>query len=202
MANEYCTVDDVVALVGDDDARRNALSTIITDVSRSIDRECRRVFFSVQDARLYDWPERGVLRLRDDLISVTSITTNAGQSLTASDVHLRPQGGPPFFEIVPATGVTFQYETTPLDAITVLGTWGYQTTVPYPIRMAAKLWAADIYARAETPAMNKMSSGEINFMLIPAVDKPPAAAMTYIKKFIKRRVYAVSTASRNVSVLG
>lgn len=201
MANEYCSVDDVVAFTGDDDARRNALATIVEAVSRGIDRECRRTFYTVQATRLYDWPDRGYLRLRDDLLSVLSITTNSGQSLDSTDISLRPLGGPPYFEIVPVSGVSFEYDGTPFGAISVTGSWGYQTTVPADIKLAAIIWAAYTYAKADVPALQKVSSGDINFIMTPDEDKPPAPAWARMKKFVKTRIAVASTTGQNVTVL-
>jgi hypothetical protein len=201
MSNEYCRVDDVVQHIDDADARRNVLAIIIEGVSREIDRFCRRRFYVAQEARFYDWPATGVIRLRDDLVSLVSITTNAGQTLSSTDVHLRPQSGPPYMQINPAQGITFEYETTIYDAIVVTASWGYQATVPPPIRMATIVWSADIYARSDIQAMQKVSSGEIDFSLIAPVETPPVAVLPWLKSFVKRRISVVSSTERNATVL-
>jgi septum formation topological specificity factor MinE len=195
----YCTVEDVLTLLQADAGAvsYDLLNILVEEASRSIDKYCRRSFEVIAAERLYDWPSDGVLRFRQDLLSVVSITTNADQEYDHTEVHLKPQGGPPFLSLVPIYSKPFRYSGTPVDAIRVTGQWGYAESVPEPVRVAAMLWVADAYARSDVPAMSSVTSGEIKSVMLPELDKPPLQAQARLNRYVRRTILSAEIGSPN-----
>lgn len=194
---DYCTVAEVKEYAQDQEMNDGLIIRLIPSISRMIDRFCRRSFAATAATEVYDWPETGVIRLRKDLISVTAVTTNAGQTFTANQVRLRPQGGPPYFtlQLKSELGYTFSYGTTPYDAVEIAGSWGYRATVPDEIRLAAKIWVTETYVRSDARGLDKVGGGAIEASLTKLTDKPPADVEFLLKHF--RKVLILSTGEGN-----
>lgn len=136
--NEYCTLDDLRAYRGleigetDDD---NLLRGLCTRASRIFDQLCRgRVFYPRSETRYYDHPDCDDtwLRLDDDLLSVTTFTTNnTSTSISASDYYLmcgRTYNLTPYDRIVlksDGSQPNLLYSGTPQKANAITGIWGY-----------------------------------------------------------------------------
>lgn len=119
--------------------------------TRLIEIECKRSFIPYVDSKSYDHPGRSnggllidrvipddsFLMLFDDLLELSTLTTNnGGITITSSDYHLvkaTPQRfiyTPPYnaIQLDPdGTYTYFQYTDTPYKANAVTGTWGYHT---------------------------------------------------------------------------
>jgi len=171
----------------DDDMLEELVEALIPAVSRAIDRVCRRKFFTVEDVRLYDWQDGNQLRLRDDLISLNSVTTNANQMFVADTLVLDPRSGPPYMRIGVRSGMgaRFAYTVSYTEAISVDGVWGYQPVLPVEIDLSCKAWVSDIYAGSDTRGMESMSGGGIRASLRKLEEGPPPDVKGWLSSFIK-----------------
>ena len=95
----YCTVKEVREFNQDPDMDAGVLRLLVDPIAQAIDKYCRRTFDTATASRSYDMHDTKSIRLRDDLISLTSVTTNAGQTFTSAELTLRPKAGPPFARI-------------------------------------------------------------------------------------------------------
>lgn len=116
---------------GDDDKLRRW----ITRGSRAIDALARgRRFYPWLETRYYNHPADlgGVLRLDNDLLEVSNLTTDNGdETIPATDYYLK-QGNhynqTPYDRIelkMDSEHTSFEYSSTPQKANAVTGTWGY-----------------------------------------------------------------------------
>lgn len=120
----------------------NILAELCLEASRDFERMCSgRVFYPYKNTRYYDHPsQRGheytTIILKDDLLQVTSFTTNNGATtVPAGDFFLRtgPRGfweHPPYDRIELEYGSTgystgLNWSSTPQRANTIAGFWGY-----------------------------------------------------------------------------
>jgi uncharacterized Zn-binding protein involved in type VI secretion len=135
----YCTFEDVAAAT---DIHASAQSTkrtleAIDSVSRDIEYLTGlRKFYPTVATRYYDWPSHRqtgpswMLRLDDDLLSLTSLTAG-GTTIDTGDVFLEPdRTGPPYtrVEIDLSTSAVFDSGDTHQRAIVVVGVWGQCNT--------------------------------------------------------------------------
>ena len=169
----YTTLDSVRIFNQDDEMPEGLVISLIKGVSRAIDAYCRRVFYTVAEDRLYDWTSQQPMRLRDDIISLTSLATNAGQLLVSGDYALNPRMGPPFSRVEFNRGIALRYTSSPLLALTLTGVWGYKFTVPDDIELACKAWVSDIFATSDSRGMDSMSGGGIRAAMTKVSKGPP-----------------------------
>jgi len=132
--NTYTTLDTVrkyltlgSADAGDDE---NILG-LINRASRAIDKYTRRHFFPTSATRFYSHDESQRIKLDEDLLSLTTLKTQNGESTLASGVLLLMTGDewntPPYDRIVinESAGCTLTYSGTPQKSNEVSGLWGY-----------------------------------------------------------------------------
>jgi hypothetical protein len=135
--NEYIQYADLKPLIGlqagdtdDDDLIRG----ICTRASRMLDGACFRRFYPRVETRYFDHPRYDVtvLKLDDDLLEVTTFTTNnTGTSISASDYFLMCGG---VYGVLPYDRIALKrdgsqpnllYSGTVQQANAVTGIWGY-----------------------------------------------------------------------------
>jgi hypothetical protein len=127
------------------DAKETARNDVLVDraieaASRSVEGFLRRTFAPTLATRYFDWPNEQYARpwrlwlTRDDLISVTSITSG-GTTISSSDYFLEPNvSGPPYdrVEIDLASSAAYSGGSTHQRSVAITGLWGYtndETTV-------------------------------------------------------------------------
>lgn len=130
----YCWREDVADVldVAASPLAYRAIDRAIGSASREVEGLLRRRFYPEIDTRLFDWPQTDSrpwrLWLRQyELISLTSLTAG-GDVIPTSAVDLRPEGGPPFYEIQVEldSGYALHSGATWQDAIAVEGLYGYR----------------------------------------------------------------------------
>lgn len=193
MTTDYTDLEAVRRFNLDDDMAEDLVTALITAVSRAIDKHCRRVFYTVTAGRVYDWEATNQLRLRDDLVSLTSVTTSAGQTLTTVELTVEPRSGPPYsrIRVKDGLGVSIRYATTRSEALTVTGVWGYKAAVPDLIALACQAWVSEIYAQADTRGMESMSGGGIRASMRKLEEGPPPDVKGWLSTFVKPTRIAV-----------
>lgn len=120
----------------------NVLAELCIEASREFESMCgQRIFYPYLDTKYFDHPDQkghpnSTLLLHDDILQVTSLTTNNGaDTLAAGDFFLRTgargrYGETPYDRIELEYGSTgyatnFQWTDTPQRANAVTGFWGY-----------------------------------------------------------------------------
>lgn len=176
----YCTSASVKQALSDQDMSDTVLALLIPAVCSGIDKYCHRTFEPVTETRAYDLEDTRIVRLRDDLVSITSVTTNAEQTFTAADFLLEPRSGPPYRWLKLKVGKTFYYSGTTEEAISITGAWGYKATVPTEVTLAAKLWAGILYNQMDVLGFESVNGGELSAKLVPLTDAPPAQILALI----------------------
>lgn len=103
----------------------------IEDASRYLDEATGRRFYPRIDTLYYDHDEDYLLRLDDDLLSVTTLTTqNDGQTIASTGYYLMCGGSynaQPYTRIAikRGSGYIFGWSDTPQKANKVVGVWGH-----------------------------------------------------------------------------
>lgn len=118
------------------------LSELITESSREIDDYCKRHFYETYATRRYDaiYPtiDLQTLYLDEDLLAVGTITNGNGDIIPNGSVVLYPANESPKYAIRALPNTTWQYTQNWEQAISIEGTWGFNTgtTPPAPIQRA------------------------------------------------------------------
>ena len=197
---EYTDLAQVRTFNQDEDMLEDLVMFLIPAVSRAIDRLCRRVFFTTQAMRIYDWQDNHTVRLRDDLVALTTILTNTGQTFTANDFVLTPYEGPPYARLVAREGLgsSLVYQATRTAALQVNGLWGYQMTLPPEVGLACTAWVSDIYAQSDTRGLESMSGGGVRAAMRKLEEGPPPDVKGWLTPFFKPTRLAVLSSTGRV----
>lgn len=169
----YATTEEIKAFAQNPDMTDNVLYLLIGPVSEAIDAWCRRSFAPVTRSVALNYQASTLLRVEREIVSVTEITTNAGQTFTDADVVLEPTSGPPYRWIRMKGGRSLQYVDDPLGAITVTGVWGYGLTVPARVQLACMTWVAKLYTLSDVQGVENVqgAGSRASFVTLPA--EPP-----------------------------
>lgn len=139
VLNLYAYRDDIKARLGlEDTIDDGMLDLVLSSVSREIDSFCGRHFFAAVQTRYYQtrYPGNVLLGYGDDLLSVTSLTTDDdgdrtyGTTWTATDYDLEPVNAPyqsppsPFWKLRVAPNGDYCFPTVE-RGVKVTGLWGY-----------------------------------------------------------------------------
>ena len=133
------------------------LTALIAGAVTAIDSYCGRSFAAPSTAatRYFDAvrdtsDDRRTLYLDDDLASVTSIV-NAGTTVATTHYVTEPRNATPYYAIRLnyLADDLWTWQTSPEDAISVTGRWGYATAAPADIQHAAVRLAAYYYAQKD-----------------------------------------------------
>lgn len=146
---DYTAVKQHVGIAAATSTYDDLLAVLVTAVSRAIDGYCRRQFYATTETRYFDYEDSYRLWLDKDLISVTTLTSGGVALTNNTDYYLWPYAGPPYRRIDIKTdgGKLFSYSGTTQRATSIAGSWGYASTPPLPVALAAKLWCAVYIAR-------------------------------------------------------
>lgn len=190
--SDYCTVFEIIELADDTDLNKTVLGLLIPAVSRGIERYCRRRFFSTTAALLHDYNgERpGTIRLRDDLLSYTSVTTTGGDEFDTTDFLVEPTT-PPYARLILKPSRTITYLDTPQQAITVAGNWGYSATTPAEVALVAKLWTLMLYRQVDFVGLDAARIAGISLQIPKATTKLPPELADWLKPFVRHTIGAV-----------
>ncbi len=155
MANEYCTLAEVKSRLNiTDETDDTELFSVIEFVSRWIDRETGREYYSTTATR-YFTPEFYDLLIVDDLLSVTSIKTDDDgddsheTTWSASDYTLLPYNTTSYTTIETTNDGDYTFPVGVKRGVEIVGTWGYAATVPVEIKEATILGAIHVFRHKE-----------------------------------------------------
>lgn len=175
----YVTLAEARAQVGlsesDPATDDSLLGRYIDAAEKFIEGETGFTFTATTATRKYhaiddieDLQDPRILRLGYPLLSVTTLTNGDGNTISSDDYVLLPTNESPKWEIEIKRGAStrWQYSTTPEEAISVAGTWGYSSTCPKDIKEAILQLVNILYKGKDTQLMGTvaiMSNGQLVF---------------------------------------
>lgn len=185
ITNGYCTLEDLkTQLTITDAADDTRLEAVITAVSRLIDTEARRRFYtSPADETRYYTAASSEFVLTDDIVSVTSVATdNAGDGSYATawvstDFQLSPFNasalGMPYTEIRVKRLGSQKFNRCIEAGVKIVGKFGVPTGSPWLeiVREACLIQCARLFKRKDSP-FGIAGTGEFGqlSMLKPTLD--------------------------------
>jgi hypothetical protein len=191
----------IVGRIGADDTSNDDwIDYFIPIVSRMVDDHCHRHFYAITESRTFDFQGYWKMWLRGDLHSITSITCNDGTILSNSpttQLFLRPVNGPPYrwVEINRAIGVGFRYLTTPQNALSVSGVWGYLTKAGAQyaqIGLAVDAWMSYLLVAGDNRGLRSETIGDHTKSFgstFESLEKgPPNEVANILKHFVYRDI--------------
>ena len=197
ITNGYCTEAEFKLYADTSSTGANAtavIEDIIEGVSRFIDGETGRKFYSSTGTRYYSIPDiidydGRELKLDDDLLSITTLTNGDAATIAATEYYLWPRNNTPYSSIIIKEG-SAEYWTYDSDGnteyvITVAGAWGYSATAPHDIRQACLSIAHKAWKRFGENATTDTIITAGGVVITPR-DVPATAARTlrYYKKWL------------------
>jgi hypothetical protein len=174
VTNGYATLVEAKArldIVGD--SQNATIEQMIEAASRQIDGWCGRSFFVETATRTLTASYPDVLELDRDLLTVTSIATDADGSRTyatawaAADYDLGD--GPPY-GLIYTSPVGAQAFPVGRGTVRVTGTWGYAAEVPHAIREACLLLVGRLFKRRDAPFGVAGSADHGQLLTLPGMD--------------------------------
>jgi len=147
IANGYCTEAEF-KLYADTSSTGASATAVIEDiiegVSRFIDGETGRKFYSSTGTRYYSVPDDldnpRLLMLDADLLSITTLTNGDDATIAATEYNFLPKNWTPYYAIKLKEGSsyvwTYDSDGNTEYVISVAGAWGFSATAPHDIRQA------------------------------------------------------------------
>jgi len=152
------------------------LQEAIEDAAAYIDAQTNRHFEAETDTRYFDssardrWDSRLLNLFNDDLLTVTTLTNgdSSATAIAATKYWLVPRNsGPPYHGILLKTDIADYWEWDTDYWVTIVGTWGYSTTVPDDIRRATAVLAAYFYRAKDAALFETTAIVESGAIAIP-----------------------------------
>lgn len=156
ISNGYATLAEFKALlvITSTDATDDAvIENAIEAASRFIDGKTGRRFYAVTETRYFDIPEEGsrLLKLDEDLISITTLTNGDGTVITSSYYNLVPKNSSPYCGVkMKESSIYYWCQDTDgntEDVISIAGSWGFAATAPDDVKEACLQIALAAYKR-------------------------------------------------------
>lgn len=159
ISNGYCTLQDVKSRLDIKDSDNNSeLESVITAVSRWIDRNRNRRIYAATETRYYT-PEFHDYLIIDDLLSVTTLKTddNADDThettWTTSDYNLWPANASaknrPYDQIIITNSGDYSFPVGIINGVEIAGSFGYASTTPPAITEACILATMRVWKRRD-----------------------------------------------------
>lgn len=159
--SSYVTLAEVKAYLGVTSTTDDALlEDFILKAESMVNTRCKRVFVAASDATRYFDAIEDVsadlltLYLDHDLCAITSITNGDGTTVTAGQYVTEPRNDKPYYAIRLRldASISWTYNTTPENAVTVVGRWAYGVSVPDDIRGICTRLAVYLYRQKDNSA--------------------------------------------------
>jgi hypothetical protein len=167
----YCTLEEIKSELNiDDNDEDDIIQRMIIQSKSAIDDYCHRKFDTETATKYYDGDS--VLFI-DDLVSVTTLQLDEDgdgtyeATLATTDYILYPRNEYPktYIKINP-NGNYGGFASDILDGVKIIGTWGYASTVPEPVRRAAIIQTCRYFKRRESAYADVIGSAETGTMTV------------------------------------
>lgn len=184
---EYKLFQNIASTDTDDD---KVIEDLIEGSSRLIDRETGRTFYARTETRYYDVPEERLLRMDDDLLTITTLTNGDAATIASTEYNTVPKNTTPYYGIrlKEASSYYWAYDSdgNTEDVISIAGTWGWAATRPDDINIACLMIAASAYKRRLGESLTSTSTITAAGIVVTPQDIPSGAWRTmnaYRKRF-------------------
>ena len=147
---EFKLWKDIGSTDSDDDA---VIEDCIEAASRYIDRATGRTFYARTETHYFDVPDDGdrLLRLDDDLLTITTLTNGDSTVITSTHYNLVPKNYAPYYGIKLKAASTYYWTMDSSgnveDVISLAGTWGFSATAPDDIKDYCLALANNLYQK-------------------------------------------------------
>jgi len=189
ITNGYATLAEIKTWLGitgsTDDTR---LELAIEAASRAIDMECSRQFYATTATRYFKATAPLRVDLDDDLLAITSISTDTTglrtySALLVSDYELEPDVAP-YRQVYIAPGSSRSFPLDERRGVQVIGDWGYCATgsQPQAINRACLLLATRYFKRKDAP-FGVLGTPELGFMRVTAKDPEVRALLQPYRRY-------------------
>jgi len=151
------------------------LAQLVDRAERQIDRFCGRVFRAPTTAatRYFDAErdtsdDRRTLYLDEDLVVIGTMY-NAGALVPSTHYVPEPRNETPYrsIRLNYLADDLWTWQTSPEDAISVTGRWGYSTAAPADVQQATVRLAAYMYAQKDASTFDVTAMPDMGMMTIP-----------------------------------
>jgi hypothetical protein len=171
-------------------------ATLVTRACAEIDTHCRRQFTPTTETRTYDVPPGVTLWLDKDLLSVTTLTNGDGVLIVPASYVLLPTNATPKQAIRLRDLATITWASSSSlgseQVISLVGSWGYASTVPGAILAAAVRTTAWLYKQRDAP-FGMTARPEIGMVEVPT--ELPVDVKAILAPYVKKRITGLSYAS-------
>ncbi len=158
ITNGYCTLADLKTKIGIATATTtydSDLEKVVESVSRMIDNDRNRKFFTTEEAR-YFTPLHSDHIYVDDLVSITTleVAVNVARTYTEWDTDnydIEPLNNTPNTSIHTAPSSARYFVRGLRKSVKITGVWGYASSIPSQIRDACLLLAQHVWFLKDTP---------------------------------------------------
>ena len=153
ITNGYLTMPqatrEIAPYAKTDSPDDGVIGALIEETSRFIDAEIGRTFYARTETRYYSIPEGRLLRLDDDLLTITTLTNGDAATIAATEYNFVPKNTAPYYGIrlkeMSSYYWTYDSDGNTEDVISIAGTWGYASTAPADIERCCKLIVGNWY---------------------------------------------------------
>jgi hypothetical protein len=164
IVNGYATLVEIKAAMtsGMGTSQDTVIERVVTAVSRSIDKHCRRRFYGVSETRYYTPVDYAELDI-DDLGSSGSITITTDEdgdrtyetSWASTDYDLWPYNAAPYMEVHVTPQGNNAWPVKVAKSVKIAGVFGYQSgtsaSAPKDVREACIIQTTRIFHRKDNP---------------------------------------------------
>ncbi len=168
----YCTLEEIKSELGkQDNLQDDIIQRIIPQAKTAIDDYCGRAFDTQTVTTRYFDGSSSPLFI-DDLVAITG--TGAGLyldedgdgtyecTLATTDYVLKPANNlPKTYIVVAPNGDYGGFASGIPNGVKIIGTWGYSSTVPEPIRRAAMIQTIRWFKRRESAFQDVVGTAEL-----------------------------------------
>lgn len=153
------------------DAKNSLLSRAVDASIKWIEAQIHRSIEPVAATKYYEqesiYPAPYTLELDSDLLSVTTLTNGAGTVIPASEYTLLPRNSERFDRIKLKAGSSYAWEW-PLDGeASVLGSWGYWSSLPANMEQAILRLGAFLYRQADAQIFDTVANPVAGTIIVP-----------------------------------
>jgi hypothetical protein len=170
----YITLTDLKAYLSISNTTDDVVLTgMIAAAQAGIDAYTMRTFEAAADSIRYldaaDDVDGALLWLPDDLAQITTITNGDATTVTTADYVTQPRNRTPYYalKLKADSDITWTYDSTPENAISILGRWANCITPPPHVVQATRRWAAYLYRQRDANVFDVTAQPDIGIITVP-----------------------------------
>lgn len=182
ITNGYTTLADIKARANiptADTTIDSILEGYVEAASRLLDGEIQRTFYARTETHYFDIPEGRVLRMDDDLLTVTSLTNGDGTLIASTNYITVPKNRAPYYAVKLTENSTVYWNVNSYGnseaVIALAGTWGRTATPPADVKEACAQIAHAALKRRFGENLSSISTVTASGVVITPQDIPSFA---------------------------